>query len=307
METEIATSAGAARVAVERPSRTRPRLLVVLTHGAGGTPDTPDVLAVRDAAGDLGAVTALVTQPYRVRGGRAPGSAARQDAAWIEIVTALRADNEGLPLVQGGRSNGARVACRTAREAGAVGVIALAFPLRPPGRPAKSRDAELRAAGTRVLVLNGDRDPFGVPEPDDATRVVVLPGETHALSRNPSAIGEAVAGWLGTLPGLDRHTAVVPRLPLVTPWSGRGYLVAVAPRPVRGDGRPVGQQLTGVLEDDNTVAEQAPALLRVTGYRVRRLAVGCCRIRARRNVRAHVSASWFSLCRPTVCTTWLCT
>ena len=182
----------------------RPRFLVALTHGAGGTPDTRDVLAVRDAARGLGAVTALVTQPYRVRGGRAPGSAVRQDAAWVELVAAL--NGRGLPLVQVGRSNGARVVCRTARQTGAVGVIALAFPLHPPGapgRPGKSRDEELRAAGTRVLVLNGDRDPFGIPEPDDATRVVVLPGETHALSKNPAAIGDAVASWLGMLPGLD--------------------------------------------------------------------------------------------------------
>jgi len=197
------TSAGPAHVVVDEPAG-RPRFLAALTHGAGGTPDTPDVLAVRDAARGLGAVTALVTQPYRVRGGRAPGSAVRQDAAWAELVAAL--NDRGLPLVQGGRSNGARVACRTARQVGAAGVIALAFPLHPPGRqgqPGKSRDGELRAAGTRVLVLNGDRDPFGIPEPDDATRVVVLPGETHALSRNPAAIGEAVASWLGMLPGLD--------------------------------------------------------------------------------------------------------
>ena len=202
---KIMTSAGPAEVAVGKPAG-RPRFLAVLTHGAGGTPDTADVLAVRDAARGLGAVTALVTQPYRVRGGRAPGSAARQDAAWTEIVAAL--SDSGLPLVQGGRSNGARVACRTARQVGAAGVIALAFPLHPPGRPGtpgqpgNSRDAELRAAGTRALVLNGDRDPFGIPEPDDATRVVVLPGETHALSKNPAAIGEAVASWLGTLPGI---------------------------------------------------------------------------------------------------------
>lgn len=193
------TSAGPAHVVVERPARP-PALLVVLTHGAGGTPDTPDVLAVRDAALGFGAVTALVTQPYRVKGARAPGSAARQDAAWAEIVAALNPG--GLPLVQGGRSNGARVVCRTARQVHARGVIALAFPLHPPSQPGRSRDGELREAGTSVLVLNGDRDPFGVPQPDDATRVVVLAGETHALSKNPSAIGEAVAGWLGTLPGL---------------------------------------------------------------------------------------------------------
>src|SRR5215472_19122418 len=104
------TSAGPAHVAVDQPAG-RPRFLVALTHGAGGAPDTADVLAVRDAARGLGAVTALVTQPYRVRGASAPGSAVRQDAAWAEIIAAL--NPRGLPLVQGGRSNGARVACRT--------------------------------------------------------------------------------------------------------------------------------------------------------------------------------------------------
>ena len=198
---EIVTSAGPARAVVDQPAG-EPRFLVVLTHGAGGSPNTPDVLAARDAAHRLGAVTALVTQPYRVRGASAPGSAAKQDAAWIEIVTIL---NPGqLPLIQGGRSNGARVACRTARQVGAAGVIALAFPLHPPGQPAKSRDSELRGAGINVLVLNGDRDPFGVPEPDDATSVVVLPGETHALSKKPEAIGEVVAAWLSTVPGLGQ-------------------------------------------------------------------------------------------------------
>ena len=197
---EINTAAGPAHVVLEQPER--PRFLVAATHGAGGSPDTADVLAVRDAARALGAATALVTQPYRVRGGRAPGSAARQDAAWVELIDALRretARHGALPLVQCGRSNGARVACRTAREVGAAGVIALAFPLHPPGQPAKSRDQELRGAGTSVLVINGDRDPFGVPEPDELTNVVVLPGETHALSKHPAAIGVAVTDWLNGL------------------------------------------------------------------------------------------------------------
>src|SRR5215472_9968227 len=136
---EIMTSAGPAHVTVQRPAG-RPALLAVLTHGAGGTPDTPDVLAVRDAAREFGAVTALVTQPYRVRGARAPGSVVKQDGAWTEIVATLNAGN--LPLVQGGRSNGARVACRTARQVRAIGVIALAFPLHPPGHPGSSRDGE---------------------------------------------------------------------------------------------------------------------------------------------------------------------
>lgn len=199
---EFMTSAGPAHVLLEQPER--PAFLVMLTHGAGGTPDTADILAVRDVARELGAATALVTQPYRVRGARAPGSAAKQDAAWVELAGLLReetAPGGGLPLVQCGRSNGARVACRTARQVGAVGVIALAFPLHPPGQPGKSRDPELRGAGTSVLVVNGERDPFGVPEPDAMTEVVVLPGEAHALSKLPTAVGVAVKNWLsGRLP-----------------------------------------------------------------------------------------------------------
>jgi predicted alpha/beta-hydrolase family hydrolase len=198
------TAAGPAHVLLERPER--PAFLVVLTHGAGGSPNTADVLAVRDAARTLGAATALVTQPYRVKGARAPGSAAKQDAAWAELVGVLRGETARngvpVPLIQCGRSNGARVACRTASQVGAAGVIALAFPLHPPGQPDKSRDAELRGAGTSVLVINGDHDPFGVPEPDGTTNVVVLAGETHALSKHPAAVGDAVAVWLGAVPGL---------------------------------------------------------------------------------------------------------
>jgi uncharacterized protein len=203
---EIVTGSGPGQAELQNPDG-EPAFLAVLTHGAGGLPDTPDVLAVRDAALALGAATALVTQPYRVRGGRAPGSAARQDAAWTEIVEALRQKTGDLPLVQGGRSNGARVACRTARAVGASGVIALAFPLHPPGHPERSRAAELRSTGTKVLVLNGDRDPFGVPEEEDEIGVVVLPGQTHALAKDHAAIGNAVAGWLRSLPALRRGQA----------------------------------------------------------------------------------------------------
>jgi predicted alpha/beta-hydrolase family hydrolase len=212
---EIMTAAGPAHVLLERPGRGRPRFLLVLTHGAGGTPDTADVLAVAAAARALGAVTALVTQPYRVRGARAPGSAVKQDAAWVELVAGLRQDTavrgRPLPLIQCGRSNGARVACRTAGETGAAGVAALAFPLHPPGQPEKTRDAELRSAstaGAAVLVVNGERDPFGIPGPDERTRVIVLPGEAHALSRQPVAVAETVTAWLrspqGPLPPAAR-------------------------------------------------------------------------------------------------------
>jgi uncharacterized protein len=195
---EIVTGGGPARAELDqRDGPGRPAFLFVLTHGAGGGVDSPDLLAARDAGLRLGAVVARVLQPYRVRGGRAPGSPARQDAAWLEIIEALQPQFPGIPLVQGGRSNGARVACRTARAAGARAVVALAFPLHPPGRPERSRADELRRAGVPVLVVNGDHDPFGVPDSADASRVVVLPGETHTLSRRPRQIRETVESWLG--------------------------------------------------------------------------------------------------------------
>jgi predicted alpha/beta-hydrolase family hydrolase len=192
---EIETSAGPARVDLAAPAG-RPAFLLLLTHGSGGTPDTADVLAVRDAGLALGAVTALVTQPYVVRGARAPGSADKQDAAWAQVVATLRAGHPGLPVIQGGRSNGARVVCRTAGSVGASGVIALAFPLHPPGHPERLRVNELPKGTPPTLVLNGERDPFGIPEGGDGIRVVVLPGETHALSKDPAAIGGVVKGWL---------------------------------------------------------------------------------------------------------------
>jgi uncharacterized protein len=197
---EISTQAGPARAEIDRPPAAS--FLIALTHGAGGGIASKDLLAVRDACLGLGGVVARVLQPYRVRGARAPGAPGPQDAAWLEIVSRLRDENPDLPLIQGGRSNGARVACRTAREAGARAVVALAFPLHPPGRPDQSRIAELRQAGADVLVVNGERDPFGVPDPRDAARVVVLPGETHALSKDPAAVGAAVGGWLQALLGL---------------------------------------------------------------------------------------------------------
>jgi uncharacterized protein len=197
---EISTEAGPARAEIDRPAAAS--FLLVLTHGAGGGVASKDLLAVRDACLALGGVVARVLQPYRVRGARAPGAPGPQDAAWLEVVARLRRENPELPLIQGGRSNGARVACRTAREAGARAVVALAFPLHPPGRPDQSRVAELRQAGTDVLVVNGERDPFGVPDEHDAARVVVLPGETHALSKDPAAVGAAVGGWLQALLGL---------------------------------------------------------------------------------------------------------
>jgi predicted alpha/beta-hydrolase family hydrolase len=190
----VATAYGDAVVLLDRVRD--PAFLLALTHGAGGGVDAPDLLATRAAALALGGGVARVVQPYRVRGGRTPGSVARQDAAWIEVVAALRRPGDPVSLIQGGRSNGARLACRTAPQVSAVAVIALAFPLHPPGHPERSRRGELRAAGAEVLAVSGSRDPFGIPGPADAGRVVVLDGEGHGLSRNPAAVAAAVSAWL---------------------------------------------------------------------------------------------------------------
>ncbi|MFF0578174.1 alpha/beta hydrolase family protein [Streptosporangium saharense] len=191
---EIATVHGPAVAEIDEAAD--PRFLLVITHGSAGGVDAPDLLAVRDAVTPIGGVVARVLQPFRMRGARAPGSAAKQDEAWLELVAGLRGLRPGLPLVQGGRSNGARVACRTASLVGATAVVALAFPLHPPGRPERSRAQELRAAGVDVLAVSGDRDPFGVPEAADTSRLVVLPGEGHDLKKDPVRVGEAVAHWL---------------------------------------------------------------------------------------------------------------
>jgi uncharacterized protein len=202
---EIMTEGGLARAELDRDGlagRGEARFLLALTHGAGGSPGSPDLLAARDAALGQGGLVARVTQPYRVRGARAPGSAVRQDAAWVEIMAALAGLAPGVPLIQGGRSNGARVACRTAAEVGARAVVALAFPLRPPGRTGQSRAAELQAAragGAAVLVVNGERDPFGIPGADQADRVVIVPGETHSLKGHRAVIAGAVAEWLAAV------------------------------------------------------------------------------------------------------------
>jgi predicted alpha/beta-hydrolase family hydrolase len=194
---EIITPGGPALA--ELDDAAAPAFLAVLTHGAGGGVATKDLLAVRASALALGGAVARVLQPYQLRGARAPGSAGRQDTAWLEIISALRGEYPGLPLIQGGRSNGARLACRTAQPAGARGVIALAFPLHPPGRPERSRLAELDAAGTDVLVINGSRDPFGIPGPAGARRVVTLPGETHTLAGSADVMTGAVTSWLREL------------------------------------------------------------------------------------------------------------
>ncbi|MEV6930449.1 alpha/beta family hydrolase [Dactylosporangium sp. NPDC051485] len=170
-------------------------VLLVLGHGAGGDVDAADLTAVHAAALARGVAVALVTQPYRVAGRRAPAPATQLDAAWLAVLADLRRTLDFRRLVVGGRSSGARVACRTAREAGADRILALAFPLHPPGKPEKSRDEELDT-GVPTLVINGDRDAFGVPPPRPGVRVHVLPGETHALSKHPDAVAAAAIDFV---------------------------------------------------------------------------------------------------------------
>ncbi|MBQ0901690.1 alpha/beta family hydrolase [Micromonospora sp. U21] len=192
---EIETPRGPARIDTDLPDGPAAALLV-LGHGAGGSVDAPDLLAVRDAAVAAGLAVVRVTQPYRVAGRRAPAPAGHLDEAWTTVLAGLRDRQPDVPtLLVGGRSSGARVACRTARAVGAAGVVALAFPLHPPGRPERSRAAEL-ATGLPTLVVNGDRDPFGVPEPGPAVQVVTRPGETHDLRRDPAGTAAAVLDWL---------------------------------------------------------------------------------------------------------------
>lgn len=193
--TVVETPKGPARLVWDRPAG-QPRCLLVLGHGAGGDVDAPDLVAVRDATLAADVLVARVTQPYRVAGRRAPAPAPALDEAWIAVVTAARAGKtKKLPLVLGGRSSGARVACRTARTLGAVGVVALAFPLHPPGRPEVTRDYELDR-GLPTLVVNGDRDPFGVPGAGGLVEVHVRPGERHDLRRDPAGAALAVVAWL---------------------------------------------------------------------------------------------------------------
>ncbi|WP_373317997.1 alpha/beta hydrolase family protein [Virgisporangium aliadipatigenens] len=186
----IETPFGPAGVDLDRPDGVS-RGTLALGHGAGGGVTAPDLVAVRDAAVAAGFTVARVTQPYRVAGRRAPAPATQLDTAWLAVL----AEVGGGPLVVGGRSSGARVACRTATAAGAVAVLALAFPVHPPGKPEKSRLAELDT-GLPTLVVNGDRDPFGLPPEAPGREVVVIPGAVHDLRKDLEAVAQAVTGWL---------------------------------------------------------------------------------------------------------------
>ena len=173
-----------------------PVAALVLGHGAGGSVSAPDLVAAADAARSAGLSVVLVEQPYRVAGRRSAAPAHQLDAAWIAVVEHLRGGALGeLPLIAGGRSAGARVACRTAAETGAAGVLCLAFPLHPPGRPEKTRLSELDAVEVPVLIVQGTSDPFGMPPAGPNRSIVTVPGN-HSLKADLPAIGDALRKWL---------------------------------------------------------------------------------------------------------------
>jgi predicted alpha/beta-hydrolase family hydrolase len=194
---EIGTSHGPARIHLHPVDD--PRGALVLGHGAAGGVQAPDLVAAADAARSVGISVALVEQPYRVAGRRSPPRAPQLDSAWTAVVEYLRAVELGdLPLIVGGRSMGGRVACRTAEATGAVGVLCLAFPLEPPrraGKPQQTRLSELEAVAVPTLVVQGERDPFGIPPPGPAREVVTVPGD-HGLKTDLDAVSEAVGAWL---------------------------------------------------------------------------------------------------------------
>ena len=180
-----------------------PRGVLVLGHGAGGGVSATDLVAAKDVALSAGVAVALVEQPYRVAGRRSPPPAAHLDTGWLAVVEALRGDwFHELPLVVGGRSSGARVACRTVHLTGAVGVLCLAFPLQPPQgeRPAPrpSRLPELDIVGVEVLIVQGENDRFGIPPPAARRTVCVVAGD-HSLRRGLYTAAPVVAEWLARI------------------------------------------------------------------------------------------------------------
>lgn len=200
LDMEIDTPHGPARAYLRRVEH--PRAALVLGHGAGGGVEAPDLVAATEAARSEGVSVCLVEQPYRVAGRRSPPRAPQLDAAWTAALEALRANLLGdLPLVVGGRSLGARVACRTAATLGAVAVLCLAFPLEPPrraGKPPQSRLAELDAVIVPTLVIQGERDPFGIPPPGPSRKVVTIAGD-HGLKADLDGVAAAARVWLAEL------------------------------------------------------------------------------------------------------------
>jgi uncharacterized protein len=200
---DVDTPHGKANVHLHRADRARAAL--VLGHGAAGGVTARDLVSARGAALSEAVSVALVEQPYRVAGRRSPAPARQLDAAWTAVVERLAADElRGLPLIVGGRSLGARVACRTAEATGAAAVLCLAFPLRPPGRSeAPSRLPELNEVPVPTLVVQGERDPFGIPPSGPRRDVVLVPGD-HSLRTDLDAVAGAIRAWL---PGVLRRAS----------------------------------------------------------------------------------------------------
>jgi uncharacterized protein len=198
---EVESPSGPARVYLRAADPARAWLL--LGHGAGGGVEAPDLVAAGEAALGEGVSLGLVEQPYRVAGRRSPAPAGQLDAAWVAVVSLMRErELGGLPLLVGGRSLGARVACRTAVVTEAIAVVCLAFPLQPPRRsgaaPPPSRLPELDAVPVPTLVVQGTRDPFGMP-PAGGQRVVVEVSGDHGLKGDLPAVSAAVRSWLSEL------------------------------------------------------------------------------------------------------------
>jgi uncharacterized protein len=199
---EIETPVGLARAHFWRPPH--PCGSVVLGHGAGGSSWSGDLLALTGLAAG-GWLVVLVEQPWRVAGRKVATAPAQLDVAWLAVMAELTSGLGALPrpLVVGGRSAGARVACRTAGRLGVDAVLALSFPLHPPGRPEKSRSDEaalVTEAGTAMVVIQGQRDPFGSPEEvrnalGTGARVVAARG-THSFTKTPSDVLEAATVFL---------------------------------------------------------------------------------------------------------------
>jgi len=204
----IATPLGPARAVISTAGRAAAELTLVLGHGASGGIQARDLLALAAALPSSGVRVIRVEQPWKVAGRRIAGQPAVLDRAWSAVIEVLAA--EGVlrgALVVGGRSAGARVACRTALTVGAAACVALAFPLHPPGRPERSRLGELLGAGVPTLVVQGERDPFGTPEqfPPDVD-LVAVPHADHAFRvprSGPAAadqtlavVVESVTSWL---------------------------------------------------------------------------------------------------------------
>jgi uncharacterized protein len=199
---EVETPHGRANVHLHAVDQ--PVAALVLGHGAAGGVTSRDLVAATEVALSEGFNVALVDQPYRVAGRRSPAPARQLDAAWTAVVSHLReGELEGLPLVVGGRSLGARVACRTVEATGAVAVLCLAFPLQPPRGSSQSRLPELDEVQVPTLVVQGERDPFGMPPASASRTVVQVPGD-HSLRTDLEAVAAGVRGWL---PGVVPHPA----------------------------------------------------------------------------------------------------